>query len=113
MRGLMVVGLPSGEAVMVFLDSCHTRQHVLAELEAYHDLVSPGSYIVAADGIMGDLNDVPRGKPEWAWDNPAAAAAEFAQKHSEFVLEAPAWPFNESELTENVTYWPGGWLRRR
>jgi len=101
------------EAVMVFLDSCHTMQHVLAELEAYHDLVSPGSYIVAADGIMGDLNDVPRGKPEWAWDNPAAAAAEFAQKHSEFVLEDPAWPFNESELTENVTYWPGAWLRRR
>ena len=51
-----------GEVVMVFLDSCHTKQHVLAELEAYHDLVTPGSYIVATDGIMKDLYDVPHGK---------------------------------------------------
>lgn len=101
------------EVVTVILDSAHSKQHVLAELEAYHDLVSPGSYIIAADGIMRDLNDVPGGKSEWIWDNPAAAAAEFAQKHSEFVLEDPTWPFNESELTENVTYWPGAWLRRR
>jgi cephalosporin hydroxylase len=101
------------EVVTVILDSAHNKQHVLAELEAYHDLVTPGSYIIAADGIMRNLNDVPRGRPEWAWDNPDAAAAEFAQKHSEFVLEDPAWPFNESELTENVTHWPRGWLRRK
>jgi len=102
-----------GEAVLVVLDSSHTKDHVLAELRGYSPLVSPGSYIIAADGIMRDLNDVPRGKPEWTWDNPAAAVAEFAQKHSEFVLEDPAWPFNESELTENITYWPKGWLRRK
>jgi cephalosporin hydroxylase len=102
-----------GETVMVILDSSHTKEHVLAELTGYSPLVSPGSYIVAADGIMRDLDNVPRGKPEWARDNPAAAAAEFAQKHTEFVLEVPAWPFNESELTQNVTHWPGGWLRRR
>ncbi len=93
-----------GEVVMVFLDSCHTKQHVLAELEAYHDLISPDSYIVATDGIMKDLHDVPRGKPEWAWDNPAAAVVEFSQKHPEFVLEQPAWAFNEGELSANVTH---------
>jgi cephalosporin hydroxylase len=102
-----------GEVVMVFLDSCHTKQHVLAELEAYHDLISPGSYIVATDGIMRDLHDVPRGKPEWAWDNPAAAVVEFVSRHPEFVVEQPAWPFNESDLSTNVTHWPGAWLRRR
>lgn len=101
------------EVVIVILDSAHSKQHVSAELEAYHDLVTPGSYIIAADGIMRDLNDVPGGKSEWVWDNPAQAVAEFAQKHSEFVLEDPARPFNESELTENVTYWPKGWLRRK
>jgi cephalosporin hydroxylase len=101
-----------GESVLVILDSNHTRQHVLNELEAYHELVTPGSYIVATDGSMKDLSDVPRGKPEWAWDHPTAAAAEFAQQHREFVLEQPAWPFNESELTENITHWPGAWLRR-
>ena len=31
----------------------------------------------------------------------------------EFVLEQPLPPFNESELVEPVTYWPGAWLRRR
>jgi cephalosporin hydroxylase len=102
-----------GEVVMVVLDSSHTKQQVLAELEAYHDLISPGSYIVATDGIMRDLHDVPRGRPEWAHDHPAAASAEFVSKHPEFVVEQPSWPFNESELSANLTYWPGAWLRRR
>ena len=103
----------ANERVMVILDSCHTKQHVLSELEAYYDLITPGSYIVVTDGIMKDLHDVPRGEPEWAWDNPAAAAAEFAKNHREFVLDQPPWPFNESELSENVTHWPGAWLRRK
>ncbi len=103
----------TGETVMVLLDSCHTKQHVSQELEAYHDLVSPGSYIAAADGIMKDLHDVPRGQPDWVWDNPAAAAAEFAERHTEFVLEQPTWSFNESSLRDNITYWHGAWLRRR
>ena len=103
-----------GEMVMVVLDSNHTRGHVLDELEAYREFVTPGSYLVTTDGIMRDLHDVPRGRPEWTWDNPAAAAREFAEKHPEgFVLEQPDWPFNESVLTENVTHWPDAWLRRR
>lgn len=102
-----------GEKVLVILDSCHTKQHVADELEIYSSLVTPGSYIVATDGIMQDLDDVPRGKFEWKWDNPATAAREFATRHSDFVLEQPEWQFSESELTENVTYWPGAWLRRK
>lgn len=103
-----------GEVVMVVLDSNHTGQHVLDELEAYRGLVTPGSYLVATDGIMSDLHDVPLGKPEWDWNNPAAAAREFAEVYpEEFVLEQPPWLFDESELTENVTYWPDAWLRRR
>ncbi len=101
------------EVVMVILDSCHSKQHVSSELEAYYELVTWGSYIVATDGIMEDLHDVPRGKQEWILDNPAAAAAEFVGKHPEFVLERPSWVFNESDLRENVTYWPGAWLLRK
>lgn len=100
------------EKVLVILDSNHTRQHVLKELEAYHDLVTPGSYIVATDGSMQFLHDVPRGKSEWEQDNPSAAALEFVDKHPEFVIEQPAWPFNESGLKSNITHWPGAWLRR-
>lgn len=115
--GAEVVGqvrslIKRGESVLAFLDSNHTRAHVLAELEAYHELVTPGSYIVATDGSMKDLYDVPRGKPDWMGDNPTAAAREFAERHAGFVIEQPAWPFNESELKQNITHWPVGWLRR-
>lgn len=101
-----------GETVLVLLDSNHSRQHVLDELEAYHDLVTPGSYIVATDGVMKDLANTPRGSKEWTWDNPTDAAIEFARSHPNFVIEQPAWAFNESGLARNLTHWPGAWLRR-
>ena len=103
----------SGETVLVILDSCHTKRHVLDELESYFDLITPGSYIVATDGIMKDLHDVPRGNPEWVRDNPIEAVNDFVKRHPEFVLEQPTWLFNESELTENVTHWPSAFLRKR
>lgn len=104
--------VPPGQTTLVILDSNHSHAHVLAELQAYADLVTPGSYIVATDGIMQDLADVPRGQPGWADDNPTRAAADFAQDNPRFVIEQPQWPFNESELQANVTHWPGAWLRR-
>lgn len=101
-----------GETVLVILDSDHSKKHVAAELEAYAPMVTPGSYIVATDGIMQDLADMPRGNADWGQNNPAAAAREFAAAHPEFVLEQPHWPFNESELAANITHWPDAWLRR-
>ena len=100
------------DRVLVILDSDHSYAHVAAELEVYHGLVTPGSYIVATDGLMRDLHDVPRGQAGWERDNPACAAEDFASRHPEFVLEQPAWPFNESTLSRNVTHWPSAWLRR-
>ena len=101
-----------GERCLVILDSNHSYAHVRAELEAYAPLVSPGSYIVATDGIMLDLADVPRGQPGWTDDHPARAAREFAAAHPEFRLVQPPWPFNESELGANITHWPDAWLQR-
>ncbi len=101
-----------GETVLVILDSNHTDAHVYEELEAYAALITLNTYIVATDGIMFDLTDVPRGRPEWATDNPTCAARDFAGKHPEFVIEQPSWLFNESELNQNITHWPGAWLRR-
>lgn len=100
------------DSVLVILDSCHTKQHVTAELQAYAPLVTLGSYLVVTDGFMQDLADVPRGRAEWSYDNPAAAAVEFARDRADFVLETPPWPFNESELQQNVTHWPQAWLKR-
>ena len=101
-----------GETVLVILDSNHTKAHVLAELEAYGPLVTKGSYIVATDGIMKHVAGAPRTSPDWNWNNPEDAAVEFASKHPEFVLEEPAFPFNEGVVTERVTYWPKAYLKR-
>jgi cephalosporin hydroxylase len=102
-----------GESVLVILDSDHSFAHVTRELEAYAPLVTPGSFLIATDGVMEMLGDVPRGDPSWARDNPAAAARAFAELHPEFVHGAPEWTFNESALRQNVTHWPDAWLRRR
>jgi cephalosporin hydroxylase len=101
------------ETVLVLLDSNHSFDHVLAELEAYGPLVTPGSWIVATDGVMHMVTEAPRGEPAWATDNPSAAAHRFLETHPEFVLEPPQWQFNESPLSEPVTHWPDAWLRRR
>jgi len=99
--------------VMVVLDSGHSKDHVACELECYAPLVTPGSYIIATDGIMSDLTDVPGGAEEWKNDNPTAAATEFASRHPEFVQAQPPWLIHAGTLTENVTYWPGAWLKRK
>lgn len=101
-----------GERVLVILDSKHTKQHVLDELNAYSPLVSKGSYIIATDGSMKYLYDVPRGNPEWILDNPAEAAMDFASGNPDFIVEEPHRTFNESELTEAITHWPGAYLKR-
>ena len=100
------------ETVLVILDSNHSKDHVLGELEAYASLVSKGSYIIACDGIMGLVAGGPRTEPEWTWDNPEQAAHEFVKTHPEFVIEEPAFPFNEGSVTERITYWPSAYLKR-
>jgi cephalosporin hydroxylase len=105
--------IPAASRAMVLLDSNHTKAHVRAELEAYGPLVSPGCYLAAADGVMQDLSDVPGGRADWGTNHPSAAVVEFAAAHDEFVLEDPPRPFQEGTIEAPVTYWPGGWLRRR
>jgi cephalosporin hydroxylase len=102
-----------GETVLVLLDSNHTKAHVAAELAAYAPLVTPGSYILVADGIMEQVAGGPRSQPDWGWNNPSAAVRDFVAAHPDFVLEEPAFPFNEGVVTERVTYWPGGFVKRK
>lgn len=101
-----------GDKVLVVLDSDHSYAHVMNELNAYAPMVSEGSWIIATDGVMQDLTDAPRGKPGWNKDNPAKAARDFAAANSQFTIEPPVWPFNESTLSDNITHWPDAWLRR-
>jgi cephalosporin hydroxylase len=100
------------ETVLVLLDSAHHKDHVRAELEMYGPLVSTGSYIVAMDGIMGQLVGAPRSNTDWAWNNPREAAREFVSRHPEFVIDEPPFAFNEGSVDSRVTYWPDAFLRR-
>nr|WP_315429775.1 cephalosporin hydroxylase family protein [uncultured Albidiferax sp.] len=93
--------------VMVFLDSMHTHDHVLGELDAYAPLVSPGSYCVVFDTFVEDMP--PKFFADRPWDignNPKTATRQWLKGHPEFVVD----PAAESRLM--VTVAPEGFLKR-
>lgn len=98
--------------ILVILDSKHSKDHVLNEMEAYGPLVSVDSYMVVADGIMREVASSPLAGRDWKWNNPLSAAEIFLARHPEFRQEDPAFPFNEGQVRSRVTYWPGGYLRK-
>ena len=74
--------------VMVCLDSNHTYDHVKQELEAYADLVTPGSYCVVFDTFVDDVpKDVFPDRPWGPGNNPKTAVREYVGQHSEFVID--------------------------
>jgi len=105
-----------GEAsALLLLDSCHERRHVFAELEAYGDLVPPGSYAIAQDGAAMQLvarTHGPRAGIDWLTNNPLAAVRDFAATHPGWLVDEPDPPFDEGAAPHSVTHWTGGWLRR-
>lgn len=110
--GRVKAQVKADETVLVLLDSCHTKQHVTAELNAYSPLVTKGSYIVAMDGIMEQVAGAPRTQEDWSWNNPRAAAVEFVATNPKFVIADPEFSFNEGNISKAVTYWPSGYIKR-
>jgi cephalosporin hydroxylase len=101
-----VNGLSQGaEMIVVFLDSNHSEQHVLAELNLYSTLVKEGGYIVAHDGAQGWVWDIPRAKAEWQFDHPLGAIKKFLEDNSDFIID-PHWN------RFGITCSPDGFLRR-
>ena len=95
------------DRVLVSLDSNHTHEHVLAELNAYADLVSVGSYCIVFDTVVEDL---PVGSfPDRPWDvgnNPKTAVHEWLKTHPEFEIDKDI----DNKLLISVA--PDGYLRR-
>jgi cephalosporin hydroxylase len=76
------------ERVLVCLDSNHTHEHVLAELEAYAPLVSAGSYCVVFDTIVEDMPaEMFPDRPWGPGDNPKTAVWEYLKTHPEFEID--------------------------
>jgi len=93
--------------VLVCLDSNHTHDHVLAELEAYAPLTTVGSYCVVFDTI---IEDMPTGSfPDRPWDkgnNPKTAVWEYLKTHPEFEIDKGV----QNKLL--ITVAPDGYLKR-
>ena len=92
--------------IMVFLDSNHTHEHVLKELEAYSSLVKKGSYIIVFDTMVEDMpkNSFPN-RPWNKKNNPKTAVREFLKKNKRFKV-------NESfEKKMLITSSPEGFLK--
>ena len=94
------------ERVMVVLDSNHTHEHVLRELELYAPLVTNGCYLIVADTL---IEDMPAGSfPDRPWDkgdNPATAVKAFLQSADRFEVD----PAIDAKLQISVA--PGGYLK--
>ena len=78
----------TGKKVLVSLDSNHTHEHVLAELNAYAPIVSNGSYCVVFDTVIENLPvDAFRDRPWGIGDNPMTAVGAWLEKNSNFVID--------------------------
>ena len=76
------------DRVMVVLDSNHTHEHVLGELNLYASLVSAGSYCIVFDTVIEDLDDVEFVDRPWGkGKNPKTAVVEFLKTTSDFVVD--------------------------
>jgi len=94
-------------SVMVFLDSNHTHDHVLAELEAYAGLVTPGSYCIVFDTVIDDVaSEMFPDRPWGPGNSPKSAAKEFLSSHPEFEVDKSI----DHKLLISVA--PDGYLKR-
>jgi cephalosporin hydroxylase len=107
------------ERILLCLDSMHTHDHVLAELEAYAPLTSPGSYCVVFDTL---IDDMPDGMfPDRPWgrgNNPKTAVREYLRRLREEgrkAADGKRLAFEIDKTIENkllITVAPDGYLKR-
>lgn len=94
------------QRILVVLDSNHTHDHVLKELEFYSPLVTNGSYLVVMDTIVEDMPQ--NFYPDRPWDkgdNPKTAVWEFIKQTDRFEVDKAM----ESKLM--ITVAPDGYLK--
>jgi cephalosporin hydroxylase len=90
----------ANKKVLVTLDSLHTQDHVLKEMQIYSKLVTPGSYLVVQDTNLNGHPVAPRWGP-----GPWEAVQEFLKTNDNFVADHEREKFL-------LTFYPGGWLKR-
>ena len=95
------------ETILVLLDSNHTHEHVLQELQLYAPFVTKGSYMVCFDTIVEEL---PEGYlPNRAWsvgDNPKTAVYEFLKTNKNYEID------RNIDNAIQISVAPEGYLKR-
>ena len=93
--------------VLVCLDSNHTHEHVLAELQAYAPLASVGSYCVVFDTLIEDMQEDTYPDRPWSkGNNPKTAVWEWLKTHTKFEIDKSI----QHKLL--ITVAPDGYLKR-
>jgi cephalosporin hydroxylase len=93
--------------ILVCLDSNHTHQHVLRELELYSQFVSLNSYLVVFDTIVQDLPpELIIDRPWTKGNNPKSAVWEFLKSHNEFNID------HSIDNKVMISVAPEGYLKR-
>ncbi len=93
--------------ILVSLDSNHTYDHALAELEAYAPLTAVGSYCVVFDTVIEDMPaDMFNDRPWGPGNNPKPAVWDYVKAHPEFEIDRGV----DHKLLLSVA--PDGYLRR-
>ena len=93
--------------IMICLDSNHTHEHALAELNAYASLTSNGCYCIVFDSFVEDMSeDLFPDRPWGPGDNPKTAIWEYLKTHPEFEIDT----ILHNKL--QITVAPDGYLKR-
>ncbi|MBC8113738.1 MAG: cephalosporin hydroxylase family protein [Candidatus Saccharimonas sp.] len=94
------------QRILVLLDSNHTHEHVLGELEAYAPLVKAGSYVIVYDTLVDDMpTSFFPDRPWGPGNNPKTAVHEFLQQTDRFEIDKDL----DSKLL--ITVAPDGYLK--
>jgi cephalosporin hydroxylase len=95
------------DRVLVCLDSNHTHEHVLAELEVYAPLVTIDSYCVVFDTVIEQLPASTYPGRTWGiGNNPMTAVSDYLDRHPEFQIDHAI----DAKLA--LSSLPNGYLRR-
>lgn len=96
------------KTVLVCLDSNHTHEHVLAELEMYSPFVTENSYIIVFDTIVENLPEgyFSQQRPWGIGNNPKTAVESFLQTNKNFIIDTNI----DNKLLISVA--PQGYLKR-
>jgi cephalosporin hydroxylase len=94
-----------GKKVLVILDSNHTHEHVLRELELFSPFVGEGSYLVVYDTLIEDMPlDLVGDRPWGPGNNPKTAVWEFLETNKRFKID------KDLEAKLSITVAPDGYL---